>query len=299
MLRPMTTAPTASEEGRLPSADGLDLYWRAWRPQAAPRAVVLLVHGLNEHAGRYQNPVGYFVPRGYAWYAPDLRGHGRSAGLRGHVDGFDQYLGDVAAVTALAAERHPGVPRFLVGHSLGGLIAILFALRAPQGLTGVAVSSPSLGVAPASRPPAPLLALGRVLNVVWPTFRIDNGLDPAHLSKDPAVGRAYVADPLVGHKVSARWYASLQRAFAEAHAGAQRLSVPTLVLSAGADRMVDPEATRRWAARTPPGLCALVEWDGLFHECFNEPERQQVFERLESWLESRIGMASPTMVASS
>ncbi len=292
MLRDMPHAGVAWKEGRVRSADGTELYWRGAEPAGEPRAAIALVHGLGEHVGRYEVLAAFLVGRGLAVFAGDLRGHGRSAGLRVHVDGFARYLDDLDAVVSLARERHPHAPLVVVGHSMGGLVAILHALRTPAALRGVAVSSPLLGVAPASRPPAALAALGRILNRLWPTCRFDNGVDAALLSRDPEVGRAYRADPLVSSRVSARWYASSQAAIGDAFAGAARMGPPVLILSAGADRLVDPGSAARWAALARPGSCEIATWPDMYHECFQAPDRGLVFARLGGWIEDLIDGSS-------
>lgn len=269
------------EEG---TAGGRGLYWQAWRAEPA-RAALLFVHGLAEHSGRYLHPVGHFAPRGFPCYALDYRGHGRSSGIRVHVDHFHEFLEDVGTVHALVRERHPDLPFVLVGHSQGGLIALDYALRHPAGLAGVVVSSPFLGLHPATSPSGLTELAARLLSWLRPKTLFANHVDPRLLSSDPAVVAAYAADPLVSHTVSARWFTSLLATVAEVNGAAARLAVPALVMTAGADEVVDPEATRRWVQRTPAGLVDFVAWEGLYHELLNEPEKDQVFRRIEEWLE--------------
>src|SRR5512134_2268340 len=178
------------------------LYWQAWSP-ARPRAALLLVHGLAEHSGRYAHVARRFAAAGYASVALDYRGHGRSPGPRVHVDSFDSWCDDVSAGLALVRRLHPGLPLVPVGHSQGGLLVLLQALRDPDARPCTVVSSPLLGVAPPSRPGAALKLASRVLMRVAPRLRVPNRVNPDWLSHDPAVGRAYMDDPLVSHKVSA------------------------------------------------------------------------------------------------
>lgn len=266
---------------------GPRLYWQGFTP-ADPKAVLIFVHGLAEHSGRYLNPALYFAPRGHACYALDFRGHGRSSGRRVHVDRFDDYHADVRTVQALVRTRHPGLPFFLVGHSLGGLIVLNHALREPNGLAGIIVSSPALGVHEAMKPSAATVFLARLLSRLAPRTLLANHVDAPALCRDETVVEDYRRDPLVSRAVSARWYTSVMAAMAVVHAGASRLSLPALVMASGADRVVNPEATRRWAERAPRDLVELVVWDGFYHEMFNEREREQVFERMEGWLEARV-----------
>ena len=274
-------------EGRIGGADGIRLSFRSWLP-ASERAVVLIVHGLCEHSGRYAHVAAHLAALHYACYALDCRGHGQSGGRRAHVHRFDDYIADVAAMRAHLHSVHPGVPLVLLGHSQGGLIVLLAALTAPAGVAAFIATAPFLGIHPASLPSAALAAAGRVLSRTIPTLRLASGLDTSMLSRDPDVVAAYVADPLVTSKVSARWFTEIGAAHARALALAPTLTVPTLVMQAGADRLVDPGATRRWVEAAPAGLVEYVEWDGFYHEILNEPEKAQVLARIETWLAARL-----------
>lgn len=148
-------------EGEFKGAGGLRIWYRSWRPQAA-RAVIVVVHGLGEHGGRYANLVAELVPRGYALYVPDLRGHGRSSGLRGHCDRFVDYVADLKSAVQEAQTQEPGLPLFVYGHSLGGLIVLRHALERPQGARGLVISAPALRRKFAV--PAGKLLLGRVMS---------------------------------------------------------------------------------------------------------------------------------------
>jgi alpha-beta hydrolase superfamily lysophospholipase len=277
----------ARDDTTFESRDGLRLCLARWRPEA-PRAVLLVVHGLAEHAGRYRHVAERFAARGYAVDVPEYRGHGRSPGPRVHVERFDDFVDDVAAARRRLVAELPRLPLLLVGHSQGGLIALRETLRDPAGLAGLVLSSPFLGMHPSLQPGPLLAAAARVLDVVAPRLRLPNHVDPSILSRDPAVGRAYAADPLVSHRVSSRWYMEMRRALADTHARAHALAVPALLMVASEDRLGDPAAAARWAAAAPPALIELVRWEGFFHELFNEPERERVFEGMDAWLEQRL-----------
>jgi alpha-beta hydrolase superfamily lysophospholipase len=273
----------------VPSSDGLSLYWQAWIP-GTPRAALLFVHGLHDHSGRYRGPAEHFGARGYACYALDTRGHGRSAGPRVHVARFDAFVDDVLAVLGLVRERHPALPVFAIGHSQGGLVVLRAALRKPDGLAGVVAVSPFLGVHPRSSKVRQWAA--RVLAPVAPGLLLANPLDARLLSRDPSVGLAYDEDPLVSHTASPGWFVATLQAHREVLADAASLRVPALVLAAGDDRIVDPEATRRWVSRAPADRVSYLPWPGLFHELLNEPERLEVYEAIERWLRPRSGVQS-------
>ena len=273
--------------GRLKTAGGIELFWRGWAPEA-PTAVLLFVHGLAEHSGRYARTAAHFAGRGLTCYAPDLRGHGESQGLKVHVDRFDDYLDDVDAALSLIRERHPGLPVFLLGHSMGGLIVIRHLLVRPGTVEGAVVSSPLLGFHPEADASAVTKLAARTLSILAPRTLVPSGLDPNTLCRDKSVVDTYLQDPLVSNKVSARWYASTSKAMAETRARAGSLQVPLLLMQSGDDHLVDPKATRRWARAAPEKLVRFVWWDGFFHEMFNEPECEQVLARVDAWLDERL-----------
>lgn len=274
------------EEGTLATDDGLALYWQSWQPPGDPEGVLLLVHGLAEHSGRYLNPVRHFVARGWTCFGFDYRGHGRSPGPRVHVDSFDEFLSDLAEGHRLARIRHPKQRIYLVGHSQGGLLSLLYAQQNPENLAGVVVSSPFLGVHPDSRPSPIVMGASKFISRIIPKMMFSKVASPEYLSRDPAVERDYIADPLVSDQVSARWATECFGAQRKALAEAPLITIPALVMQAGDDRLVDPEATRTWVASAPEELVDYVEWEGYYHELFNEPilERRMVFDKMESWL---------------
>jgi acylglycerol lipase len=274
-------------EGRVDSKDGTRLYWQRWMPEE-PKAIVLIVHGLFDHSGRFAHVAEWLCGRGYGCYGLDYRCHGRSPGLRVHVDRYDEFLEDVDAMRALIGTEHAELPRLLLGHSNGGLLTILSVLGSPDGLVGAVVTSPFLGVHPESRPPAILVKLLPLLVKLVPKLRVEGGVDPKHISRDRAVVDAYVADPLVTSKVSTRVGVEVMAAQERAHAEAGRLRLPMLLMFGGDDHVVDIELTRRWARAAPKEHLEVVEWDGLYHEILNEPEKDQVLERIGRWLDERL-----------
>jgi len=276
--------------GRVKTTDQLDLVWQCWTP-ASPRGVVVIIHGLAEHGGRYQETARFLSSNGWVVYACDLRAHGLSPDPPGagrvHVDRFEDYFRDVDALTALAREQHPGLPLYLLGHSMGGLICIRYILNNPAGLAGAIISSPALGTHPDFKPPLFLKLMVSILSRLAPRLLVDSKLDTSAISRDPLVIQAYIDDPLVSQKVSARWYGEIIKAIKKAHQGASELATPMLLMQSGSDRLVDPDAPGRWAQGAPEGLVDLVVWDGLFHEMLNEPEKDQVRQKILDWLRAR------------
>lgn len=293
----MTEMTAASAAGNCTTADGLELYWRSWTP---PRSVgvIVVLHGLAEHGGRYQETAEAFVSNGWAVYAGDLRGHGQSPDVAGagrvHVNRFTDYFLDVEAFVELARQNHGDLPLFLMGHSMGGLITISYVLQSPAALAGAIISSPALGTHPEFKLPTLLRLLVKVLDRLAPRLRFPSDLDTSAISRDPEVVQAYIDDPLVSHKVSARWYAEILRAMDRAHANAPNLQIPMLLMQSGADRLVDPAAPARWKQAALEGPVELVHWDGLYHEMFNEPEKKQVRRRALDWLQRRLAQQAVT-----
>lgn len=268
--------------------DGLNLQVRTWAPEGEPRAVVLVVHGVGEHAGRYQRYADTLTAAGALVLAPDHRGHGRSEGIRGHVDGFATYVSDLEAVLR---EGRPGglaeLPLFVLGHSLGGLITLLFAMdRGGRGIAGLVISNPAIR----DRVEAPAWKrwLGRKLSGILPELRLGTGLDASLLSRDEAEVQAYKDDPLVHGLVSSRFYTSLLAAGEHVRGMASALTVPTLWILSGDDRICDAEAARSFAQSLPQQRTEVLWLPGSRHEPHNDHDRGQVFSTVARWLGQQI-----------
>ncbi len=272
------------------TSDGLELFSQSWIPES-PVGTLLLIHGLAEHSGRYAATAKFLAHAGWAVYACDLRGHGLSPDGhrpgRVHVNHFGDYALDVAALLARAKSQYPNLPRVILGHSMGGLIALCYALEHADELSGAVISSPALGTHPDFQPPLFLKLAVKVLSRLAPRTFFKSDLDVTAISRDPDVVRAYVSDPLVSEKVSARWYDSMMKAMTSVHQQAPTLRVPLLLMQSGDDRLVDPAAAGRWAESAPGDLVDLVVWDGLYHEMLNEPEKDRVRSRISEWLRLR------------
>ncbi|WP_330728138.1 lysophospholipase [Burkholderia multivorans] len=284
------TAP-APHIGRLRTADGLELAsyrWPADARAAPPRATVALLHGLAEHAGRYAPLAARLNAAGIDLLAIDLRGHGRSPGKRAWVARFDEYLDDADALVDEAA-RAP-TPLFLMGHSMGGAIAALYAIeRAPARactLAGLVLSSPAL--APGRDVPRWMLALSRLISRVWPTFPAIR-IDAALLSRDADVVAANRADPLVHHgPVPARTGAEILDAMARIERGRSALRVPVLVYHGTADKLTEPDGSRTFGARVGSADRTLTLYEGGFHETMNDIECERVIDALIGWIDARV-----------
>lgn len=271
-------------EGHLASADGLPLYYRAWHPEGDPAGTVMLIHGLAEHIGRYDYLANALTAANYAVYAVDLRGHGRSGGKRSFVREYDEFMSDLERFAALVNTEHPHLPMVVLGHSMGGHLALGYTLRFPTRVAGLALSGPALKAGSDITPFKQLLL--RVLARVAPGLRPE-GLNADAVSRDPAVVAAYKADPLVySGKVSAGLGNALlteMDTFPDRYA---ELSMPVIVMHGTADELTDPAGSRELAAGATNTTVTSHFYEGLFHEIFNEPERDDVIADLVTWLKA-------------
>ena len=276
---------TGEMDGTFAGAGGVPIYYQRAAPAPrSARGVVLIAHGYAEHLGRYRAFVAHLTGRGFATAAVDHRGHGRSGGPRGHCRTFADFVADLRTLADMTERWWPDVPRLLFGHSMGGLIAFHYLLRHPETVRAGALSAPAFRVPDAA--PRALQMVALLLGRVAPGVGLRSNLDERLLSRDPAVGAAYVADPLVHRRASAGFYRAVLAAQGVVRAEAARLSVPLLILQGDADRIVDPAAATEVAARL---VCPheLVMLPGYYHELLNEPisARAKVLELLDAWFD--------------
>jgi alpha-beta hydrolase superfamily lysophospholipase len=258
-----------------------------------PRAAVLIVHGLGEHAWRYNTLANELNAAGFVVRAHDQRGHGDSTGDRGRLPHADTFLRDLAEViedTRQSVCRRDRLPLILLGHSMGGLVAAMHVARQLQGaapalpVEALVLSSPALQVTPSPWQRLQLAVFSRLA----PDLVVPNGVDPAAVSHDPEVVRAYRDDPRIHHRISPRLGRFLLEGGAEVMAQAPRWGVPTLLMYAGQDLLVEPGGSRRFAALAPPEAVQAHCFEGFYHELFNEVNRLEVVERLLRWLDQRF-----------
>jgi alpha-beta hydrolase superfamily lysophospholipase len=269
-------------ETHFDAVGGRRLFARSWLPPQASRSLVL-VHGYAEHSGRYEHVGAWFAARGAAVHAYDHQGHGLSGGRRCHVRRFGDFLDDLEVVVERARSHAPELPLFVVGHSMGGLIVCAWARERRPGVSGLVISSPPLS-RPGSVSPG-RLSLLRFARWVVPTLSIESELDPQGLSRDPAVAKAYLADPLVHLRMTLSLGAELFAAIDRTSPRGGEVALPMLMLHGSADPICSPAASEAFA-RDVPG-CRYRSYPELRHEIFNEPERETVFADVQAWLEQR------------
>jgi alpha-beta hydrolase superfamily lysophospholipase len=261
---------------------GAKLHWQAWLPQDPPRAIVLLAHGYAEHFGRYEYFAAKLNAAGIGVYAIDHWGHGRSDGTYGFVPAFSVFTDGVEILLEEAKRRHGDMPRFLVGHSMGGLIAAAHLLTHQQHYAGAILSGPAIKAV--EEPSKLMIWISRLLSRFAPKVGV-LPFDGTGISRDPAVVAAYFADPLVYNgKMSARLAAEIFDRMADVRDRAATITLPLLLLHGAEDRATAPEGSQFLADNVSSADCELKLYPGLFHEIFNEPERDSVIADVTGWI---------------
>ena len=262
---------------------GCALHVEHYRAQGDARLTLVMVHGYSAHCGLYRHVGAAFASAGIAVTQFDGRGHGRSEGRRGHVIDFAQYVDDLAVVVDWARQQDLGRPWALVGHSMGGAIALTFVLDKTRTdkPSRLVVAAPWLKLK--MKVSAPKRAAANVAARVLPTLTMPNGLAAENLSRNPLVLAGFEKDPLVHHVATAGWFMATLRAQARIRRQAKELHVPTLMLLAGGDRIVANETTRAFA-REAGSIVELRDYPELFHELFLEPEADLVLADISKWL---------------
>jgi alpha-beta hydrolase superfamily lysophospholipase len=281
-------AAMQEKNGTFAGSDGLKIFYRHYAAESE-RARMVIAHGLGEHSGRYAHVVERLLPRGISIWLPDHRGHGQSEGRRGHVLNFMQYLTDLQSVIRMARDGLPGDRKcFLLGHSMGGLIALHYAQRYPELIDGVLASSPALGMV--IEVPAAKKMLGSVMSYLWPGLTLGNELDAGKISHDQTVVNAYQNDPLVHDRVSTRLFTELMATMETVTRQVATLRVPVLMQVAGDDHLVNARTAGQFFEKLQVPDKTLYVYEGLYHEIYNEPQAQRakVLNDLENWLEERI-----------
>lgn len=257
---------------------------RLWAA-AEPRAVVAVIHGLGEHCGRYAALASDMAHAGYTVAAVDLPGHGDAPGARGDMRSWSTVRDNAVHALWTAPLALPGdlgrLPRVLFGHSMGGVLALDYALAHPRELSAVAVSAAGLR---SGIPPWWKLALANVARVTSPAIGFPTGLEEAGMSRDPEVVKARADDPLVHDRISPRLYFAFNEARQRVLRGARRLATPALLMHGEADRVADPSGSTEFAASAPEALMTHIVYPGAYHEIFNDLDREKVKTDLFAWL---------------
>jgi alpha-beta hydrolase superfamily lysophospholipase len=276
-----------TRDGKLTAKDGLSLYWKAWLPDGTPRAVVHLIHGYAEHTGRYQNVVNELVPAGYAIFGEDHRGNGKSEGKRGHVESFQQFIDDERQF-ALGVIRpsYPDTPCFMLGHSMGSIIAIKYVEQYQENLRGLVLSG--TGSLPGKGIPKAIMAITKILSKVLPGIHVKSPLPPEFISRDTEVVKAYVNDPLVYNVITPRLAEQMQTYLLIGASNANRISLPVLIQHGSADTSFSGQ--QELLDGIAAGDKTFKLYEGLRHEVYNElpADRARVLSDLHTWLDRHL-----------
>ncbi|MDH6195812.1 alpha-beta hydrolase superfamily lysophospholipase [Mycobacterium frederiksbergense] len=265
---------------------GVRIVYDVWTPDIEPRGVVVLSHGLGEHAGRYHHVARRFGESGLIVYALDHRGHGRSGGKRVYLRDMSEYVGDFHTLVGIAAAEQPRLPRIVLGHSMGGAIVFSYGVEYPDEYTAMVLSGPA--VAAQASVSAFMAVVAKALGKIAPGLPVQT-LDADAVSRDPEVVAAYKADPLVWHgKVPAGIARALVIVGQTMPQRASALSAPLLVVHGEQDRLIQVAGSCRLVECVGTQDVHLKVYPGLYHEVFNEPEKAVVLDDVTSWIETHL-----------
>lgn len=272
-------------EGKIKGVKESELFYRIWGTEKEKKeGFFVVVHGLGEHSGRYENFAKYFNDKGFDVAAFDLPGHGKSEGRRGDIEEFRDYVDDVDQFWGFIADNRKDIPGFLIGHSMGGLIVLNYGLTySTPNLKGIISSGPLLGLA--VKVPKWKISLGKIALKIFPTLSMDNGINPEYLSRDKKVVEAYINDPLVHSKVTARWFFSVMEAMEYTINHAHNHIYPVLVMHGGEDKLTSPLASEEFVRKCIVKKKKFIKYPNLYHEIFNELEKEIVFSDILGWIE--------------
>ena len=270
-------------ESTFTGSGGLRIYRQQWLPDEAARAAVIIVHGIGEHSGRYTNLVNQLIPQQYALYALDHRGYGRSEGQCGYIDDWSDFRDDLRTFVKLVQDEVGDLPLFMFCHSMGGVIGLDYCLRDPDGLTGIVASAPAIGKLTVH----PLMwFLARILDRIWPTFSMSptSGVE-WKISRDPDVLEAARKDPLNRNKATPRLGVQIRKTIDWIQTHAADWQLPLLVIHGTADNIASVDGSRRFVEHVTYPDVQFNEYDGGYHELFNDIIRDQVLTDVAEWLE--------------
>ncbi|WP_420467683.1 lysophospholipase [Panacagrimonas sp.] len=273
-------------EGRFKGKKDVEIYWQSWQP-TSPKALVVLVHGLGEHSGRYAHVAEALVGAGCAVYAIDHRGHGKSGGPRAFVDRFAHAVEDIDHLVDLARREQPRLPTFLLGHSMGGALSLSYALKNPGKLYALMLSGPAVALDGA---PPMMKPIAKFLSMVAPRLGMF-GIDPSLVSRDRDMVAAYASDPLNAHgKVPARTLGEIVNFVEILPALLPALQLPLLVMHGQDDKLAGVAGSQMVIDKCGSKDKTLKVYPGLYHEIFNElpADRALVLQDMTDWIGARV-----------
>ncbi len=276
-----------TESGNIRVQDGTSIYWKGWVPDNSPKAMVHVIHGYAEHIDRYGNVVNELLPAGYAVFGTDHRGHGKSQGKRGHVKSFQEFIDDEKQFRRdVIRARFPGIPYFVLGHSMGSLIAMNYVEQNAEDVKGLVLSG--TGSQPGTDIPKILLTLTKILSKILPAVHVKSPLPPEFISRDMAVVKAYIDDPLVYNVITPRLAHEMNRYVVIGAQNAFKIKIPVLIQLGSRDTAFSgqKELYEMIGAKDK----TFKQYEGLKHEVYNElvADRVKVLTDLRSWLDRHV-----------
>ena len=272
-------------EGYFKGAGNINIYYQCWLPKNEPKAILLVVHGLAEHSGRYINIANHFVPMGYAVYGIDHIGHGKSDGKRVYIEQFQDYIQTIKIYFDMIRDWQTEKPIFMIGHSLGGLITTAYLLKYEKELSGAILSGPAIKMPDISQI---TIYTGKILSLILPRIGLLQ-LNPDGVSRDPAVIDTYINDPLVyTGKITARLGAEMLKNMQEVTKHASNIGLPIMIMQGSDDKLVNPDGAQLLYDLVASKDKTLKVYDGFYHELFNEPGHEQVINDIKIWLEAQL-----------
>jgi acylglycerol lipase len=272
------------KEGYFKGVGNFNLYWRCWIPDGQPKAVILVVHGVSEHIARYDYMADHLVPRGYAVYGLDHQGHGKSQGQRVFVERFQVYVDDLKTFHDMVCRDKPGLKVFMLGQSMGGLIATSYTVQHQQELAGLIVLAPALAFGDSVS--GATIVAGRVLSKLAPRMGV-KAVGSTYISRDEAVVEAFDKDPLIYHgKLTARLGSEMLATMDRIQQQMPAIQLPLLIMQGSSDKLVSLEGSKLLYEKAASADKTLKIYDGFYHEVFHDPDSGRAFDDLDSWLDS-------------
>jgi len=259
-----------------------------WEPKETPKAVINLVHGYGEHSERYDYWAMKFTEKGYLVHAIDYRGHGKSDGRRGHINQFDDFLNDIDVLVKESKKLYPNLSQFIYGQSLGGNIVTHYILTRDNNFKGAILSSPWYKLS--FDPSVLMLFFARMMKKVYPKFTQNTNLDVKAFTHDKKIIDAFIADPLVHGKMSARMFYEIYSAGRRVLENADKINLPVLIQHGNNDKITSIKASKEFAdkAQDLKKDVTYKEWEGMYHELHNELEKDEIFEFVYEWIMKKL-----------
>jgi alpha-beta hydrolase superfamily lysophospholipase len=272
-------------ESTIQNQESLSFHIKEWLPDTPAIGFIFLLHGLSDHSGRFKHLGESFAKEGFVFFAPDLRGNGRSGGKRGHFNSSEQVLNDISFIFDEASKKYPGIPSFIYGQSMGGNLALSYCLRRKPSISGVISSSPWLRLV--KTPNAFTRIMGSLVGFLLPALSVSNGINADDLTHDTIISKAYRNDPLIHGRITLNTFKIITGSGEWCLRNATHLKIPLLLLHGTADRITSFDASQEFS-KACTNRQTFISKQGLFHELHNEPSKQEVIAEIIDWTKTIV-----------